>query len=126
GVNGAGKSSIAGAALETRGTGYYDPDRATRRYLSSGLPHGEANSRAWERGRRQLERAIDHSRDYASETTLGGRTITAMLIDAALRGCDLRIWYAGLASVELHIQRVEEHVRRGGHAIPEGRIRERW
>jgi len=49
-----------------------------------------------------------------------------MLGDAAVRKFALRIWYAGLASPELHIERVHERVRRGGHAIPEDRIRERW
>lgn len=125
GVNGAGKSSIAGAALEARGGTYYNPDRATTRYLV-GLPPGEANARAWERGRQQLERAIQLRRNYAFETTLGGRTMTRMLIEAAMRGFALRIWYAGLASPELHIERVHDRVRRGGHGIPEDRIRERW
>jgi predicted ABC-type ATPase len=73
-----------------------------------------------------LERAIELRRHYAFETTLGGRTITRMLIEASRRGFVLRIWYVGLASPDLHIERVQERVRRGGHAIPEGRIRERW
>lgn len=126
GVNGAGKSSIAGAALQSRGGTCYNPDRATTRYLAAGLSPGEANARAWERGRQQLERAIQLHRHYAFETTLGGRTMTRMLIEAAARGFALRIWYAGLVSPELHIERVRERVRRGGHAIPEDRIRERW
>lgn len=34
--------------------------------------------------------------------------------------------YCGLNSPELHIQRVANRVSRGGHDIPEHRIRERW
>lgn len=36
------------------------------------------------------------------------------------------ILFVGLASAELHIQRVRERVARGGHDIPEAKIRERF
>lgn len=126
GVNGAGKSSVAGAALESRGGTFYDPDVATRAYRTQGLTLEEANSRAWSRGREQLERAIRDGAGYAFETTLGGRTMTRLLLEAAAKGRRVRIWYVGLASPELHIQRVRERVARGGHDIPDLKIRERW
>jgi predicted ABC-type ATPase len=126
GTNGAGKSSVAGAALEQQGGTYYNPDRATQRYVRAGLSEEAANSRAWHRGREQLARAIRQGHDYAFETTLGGRTITRLLLHAAERGRRVRIWYVGLATPELHIQRVRERVNRGGHDIPEDRIRDRW
>jgi predicted ABC-type ATPase len=126
GVNGAGKSSIAGAALEQGGAAYYNPDRATQEYLQAGLSLDDANARAWERGRAELERAIAEGTSYAFETTLGGRTITRLLLQAAGAGHRVRMWYAGLASTELHVQRVRERVARGGHDIPESKIRERW
>lgn len=126
GTNGAGKSSVAGAALEQQGGTYYNPDRATQRYVRAGLSEEAANARAWHRGREQLEHAILQGRDYAFETTLGGRTITRLLLRAAERGRRVRIWYVGLATPELHIQRVRERVARGGHDIPEDLIRDRW
>lgn len=126
GTNGAGKSSVAGAALERRGGAFYNPDRATRAYLDRGLPLPEANSRAWHRGVQQLERAIHDGTAYAFETTLGGRTITRILFGAAAQGRSVRIWYVGLASPELHIERVRTRVSAGGHDIPEEKIRERW
>lgn len=39
---------------------------------------------------------------------------------------EVHVWYGGLASVALHLQRVRERVTAGGHDIPEGRIRERF
>jgi predicted ABC-type ATPase len=126
GTNGAGKSSIAGAALERAGGGFYNPDRATRAYVDRGLPLPEANARAWGRGVRQLEGAIRGGTPYAFETTLGGRTITRILLAAAAQGRSIRIWYVGLASPELHIERVRARVAAGGHDIPEEKIRERW
>lgn len=126
GVNGAGKSSIAGAALERQGGEFYNPDRATRAYLGKGLSLPQANARAWRRGVQQLEEAIRDGSSYAFETTLGGRTITRTLLDAAAQGQPVRIWYVGLASPELHIERVRARVAAGGHDIPEARIRARW
>lgn len=126
GVNGAGKSSVVGEALRQRGADYHNPDEMTRAYLDRGLGAGEANSRAWQRGRQALIRAIDDQIDFAFETTLGGRTMTDLLIRAAQKGMRVRMIYVGLATVELHIERVRVRVLRGGHAIPEERIRERW
>lgn len=126
GTNGAGKSSLGGAALQKAGAAWYDPDRAARRYLAAGLSQADANSRAWHRGRVQLEQAVRQGTDYAFETTLGGRTITRLLLQAAAAGHRLRIWYVGLSSPELHIRRVRERAERGGHDIPEPLIRARW
>ena len=126
GVNGAGKSSIAGAALERQGLQYYDPDRATRRYLGAGLSLRDANSRAWHRGREQLERAIARRFSYTFETTLGGRTITRLLRRAADGDHRVRVWYVGLSTPELHIARVRARVAQGGHDVPDHLIRSRW
>jgi predicted ABC-type ATPase len=38
----------------------------------------------------------------------------------------VRIWYVGLNGPELHIARVRARVAKGGHDIPEPRIRERY
>jgi predicted ABC-type ATPase len=126
GVNGAGKSSVAGAAFETYGGTYYNPDLATRSYIEAGLSRVEANSRAWRNGVEQLDQAIRTKTNYAFETTLGGRTLTRRLQEAAVSGLRIRVWYVGLSSPEKHIERVRARVLRGGHDIPEDRIRSRW
>ena len=60
------------------------------------------------------------------ETTLGGHTIAALLEKATLAGIEVRVWYVGLESPELHIARVRARVQKGGHDIPEAKIRERY
>ncbi len=128
GVNGAGKSSIAGAALRDFGSHYYNPDEAAAklRRTNPGLGPPEANSIAWHQGRRLLERAIAERLDFAFETTLGANTIARLLVHAASLGIRIHVWYAGLTSPELHIARVRARVRAGGHDIPEGDIRRRY
>lgn len=128
GTNGAGKSSIGGAALRRQGTDYFDPDEATGRILAAnpGIGLREANSAAWLQGTRLLERAIAEKLDFAFETTLGGNTIPKLLDEAQAAGLELRIWYVGLESPELHMARVRARVAGGGHDIPEAKIRERY
>jgi predicted ABC-type ATPase len=128
GTNGAGKSSVAGAALLRSGAEYFNPDEATRQILcvNPGMSQEEANSEAWYLGTRLLERAIAERSTFAFETTLGGRTITALLQSAMQAGIEVRIRYVGLSSPELHIARVRARVATGGHDIPETRIRERF
>jgi predicted ABC-type ATPase len=128
GANGAGKSSVAGAMFLAKGTDYFNPDETARQILTAnpGITQTEANSAAWHEGRRLLERAIAERLSFAFETTLGGHTITALLESALLAGLDVRIWYVGLRSAELHIARVQARVAKGGHAIPEAKIRDRF
>jgi predicted ABC-type ATPase len=128
GVNGAGKSSLGGAHLREHGGEYFNPDEVARAAMaaSPGLGQRDANAFAWEEGRRRLEAAIANGASFAFETTLGGTTITRLLLHAATQGAVLRIWFAGLENVDLHLQRVAARVKKGGHDIPESDIRRRW
>ena len=128
GVNGAGKSSIGGAAIRAAGGNYYNPDEAARELIAAnpGLSQTDANAAAWGQGRKLLERAIDQRLDFAFETTLGGTTMPRLLADAATRGIEVYVFYVGLASADAHIERVRQRVRGGGHDIPEDDIRRRY
>jgi predicted ABC-type ATPase len=114
--------------LLQRGVEYFNPDKAAVQIRSAnpGITNEEATSAAWRQGKRLLERAIAERLNFAFETTLGGHTITALLGSALSVGIEVRIWYVGLISPELHIARVHSRVARGGHDIPETKIRERY
>ena len=128
GVNGAGKSSVGGAALLQKKVDYFNPDLAARALLDAnpGLSAEAANAQAWEFGRKGLERALAKGLNFAFETTLGARTMAHMLLDGARQGAQVHLWYAGLSSPQLHLQRVQARVAAGGHDIPEAKIRERY
>lgn len=128
GVNGAGRSSIVGATIHEYRGRYFNPDEEARALLagSRGLSLAEATARAWEMGRRGLERAIARGEDFAFETTLGGTTITALLVEALDAGLEVVMRYVGLDSVARHLARVAARVGRGGHDIPAKKIRERY
>ena len=127
GVNGAGKSSVGGTALRASGAEYFNPDEYARQLRErESLPQEKANAVAWAYGKGKLEDAIAKGTDFTFESTLGGKTITDLLIHAVGKGHVLDIWFVGLKSVELHLQRVAQRVAQGGHPIPEADIRKRW
>lgn len=128
GVNGAGKSSVGGKYLQSFGMGWYNPDAMAHSYreLANIRPSiEEANAYAWRYGYNKLHEAISNKLTYSFETTLGGDSIT-QLLKAATNTHDIHVLYCGLASVELHIERVQKRVSEGGHGIPESTIRKRW
>lgn len=128
GVNGAGKSSVLGSWIRSRGGDYFNPDEATQQLMRENptLSLEQANSDAWIVGRDRLSAAITDHADYTFETTLGGNSICKLLLQAMENGLEVNIAFCGLNSPELHIQRVAGRVARGGHDIPEKKIRERW
>lgn len=126
GTNGAGKSTIVGPLIRASGGAYYNPDEQTQGLMGIGLSLEQANAQAWRLGYEALQRSIDQSLNFAFETTLGGTSITMELLRALALDRRVVIFYVGLASVDLHIKRVAERVGRGGHDIPELKIRERY
>jgi predicted ABC-type ATPase len=114
--------------LNEAGIEFFNPDHAAGRFLSvqPGMSQEEANSAAWQEGRRLLETAIDERQDFAFETTLGGNTIASLLEEAMSAGIEVRIWYVGLEGADLHVARVRSRVAMGGHDIPEEKVRERY
>ena len=128
GVNGSGKSSLMGEHLLAKGVNYFNPDVCTRQLmkLDPRMTLEEANSAAWKMGRDQLIKAISTKASYAFETTLGASTMPRLLKEASQAGLEVAMWYCGLESPELNMQRVASRVAKGGHDIPENKIRARW
>ena len=109
-----------------KGLDWYNPDTYAREAMAQlGCTLEEANSLAWKHGKDSLENAIKQGSNYVFETTLGANTIPKLLREAA-KTHHVQMWFCGLESAELHIQRVANRVASGGHNIPEEKIRERW
>lgn len=124
GVNGGGKSSLGGQVLREAGIDWFNPDDWSRALQAHGYPRSDADAAAWAEGQRRLKLAIASGRNYAFETTLGGRTVTQRLIEAR-QSHELLIWYVGLENADLHVARVALRVAHGGHSIPEALIHAR-
>src|SRR5690349_6912256 len=93
GVNGAGKSSIGGHLLEREGLTWFNPDTFARELrAATGCDQESANAQAWHEGMRRLDDALAKELNYAFETTLGGTTVTAKILQAA-KTHDVLIWF---------------------------------
>jgi predicted ABC-type ATPase len=64
--------------------------------------------------------------DFGFETTLAGRTYARFIQQLKMTGYRVHLYYLWLPDVELHIKRVSERVRKGGHDVPETDIRRRY
>jgi len=128
GVNGAGKSSIFAELARQAGVLLFDADAVTQNLLdvNPGLGRDQANAIAWRTGADLLRKAIDQRLAFGLETTLGGTTIPGLLERSLQEGHPVFMSYVGLDGVELHIARVRQRVARGGHDVPEDRIRARY
>ena len=65
GVNGAGKSSVAGAYLRQQWADYFNPDEISQQLRAENpqLSKTKADAEAWQTGYRLLLRAIEEGRD---------------------------------------------------------------
>jgi predicted ABC-type ATPase len=128
GVNGSGKSSILGEFIRSQGGDFFNPDSFAKELMAANpsLSLKSAQIQAWQTGRDELERSIASGDKFSFETTLGGETIPRILFFAAKSGTKVSVYYIGLNSVELNIERVAARVERGGHDIPIDKIRQRW
>lgn len=128
GVNGAGKSSIVGNRIRKSDGDYFNPDEIAKSLIKDTptLSQTEANSQAWKMGYDKLVDAITYDKEYIFETTLGGNSIAQRLLEAASKGIKVNILYVGLSSPELHLERIAHRVSKGGHNIPEQKVRERY
>lgn len=126
GANGAGKSSIIQPFIEGAGGAYFNPDLFARAMIERGVHTADANAMAWARGFDRLSSAVESGFSFAFETTLGGHSIAYQLMRALAFRRRVVILYIGLASPELHVQRIRERVARGGHDIPQDMVRQRY
>lgn len=119
GVNGVGKSTLAGvlAAIDGLGT-VVDADRLAVQY--GGKLEG---------GRKAVRLIADCIRrggDFTQETTLSGGKTARTIAEARENGYFVRLYYVAVSSAEESLSRIANRVRKGGHDIPEDAVRRRF
>ncbi|WP_440115879.1 zeta toxin family protein [Paenibacillus sp. QZ-Y1] len=90
------------------------------------LPENQANFAAEREAVKQVRDCIKQGVDFSIETTLGGQNVLRQMEMAKAAGFSINMYYVGLNSVDLHINRVAQRVAQGGHHIPEEDIRWRY
>lgn len=130
GPNGSGKSSLYGNTdIEAFDQSIWiiNPDLLTERIREvERLPVREANLQAVVRIEAWIEASIRAHQTIGVETVLSTDKYRRHVLAAKQHAFEFRLIYVLLASPELNIERVRLRVSKGGHAVPEEKIRERW
>lgn len=126
GPNGAGKTTFAREFLP-REAGC--PVFVNADLIAAGLSPFAPERAALQAGRLTLEAIAQHvarRESFAFETTLSGRAYARQIPQWQALGFRVELFFLGLPSADMAVQRVAERVRQGGHHIPEATIRRRF
>ena len=130
GPNGSGKSSLYGNTdIEAfdQSVWIINPDLLTQRIQQvERLPLAEANVQAVVRIEAWLEASIRAHQTVGVETVLSTDKYRRLVLDAKQPQFELRLIFVMLSSPDLNVQRVRLRVSKGGHDVPEAKIRQRW
>lgn len=126
GPNGAGKSTLAPHLLSAAYplSEYVNADR-----IALGISGLETQNAAIEAGRIMINRMRNLAKaraSFAFETTMASRSFAPWISGLAETGYRIHVFYLWLRTPELAVQRVEERVRVGGHAVDAEVVRRRY
>lgn len=130
GPNGSGKSSLYGNTdIEAfdQSVWIINPDLLTERIREvEHLTLEEANLQAVVRIEAWLEASIRAHQTVGVETVLSTDKYRRLVLAAKELQFEFRLIFVMLHSPELNVERVRLRVKKGGHKVPEQKIRERW
>lgn len=129
GPNGSGKSTLYDATdIEGFGRSVWiiNPDLLSLRLQNrEGLSAAAANGEALTRIYAWLEASIRAHQTVGVETVLSTDKYRPLAIQAKTIGFEIRLLYVTLQTADLNVERVRLRVAKGGHAVPEDKIRAR-
>lgn len=125
GINGAGKSTIYNTTNFYENNNRVNPDEIL--VLNGGDWRNEKDQiKAGREAVRRINYFIEQGISFNQETTLTGHSIFRNIQKAKERGFSIELYYIGLNSPELAVERVKGRVAKGGHGIPEDTIKKRY
>jgi predicted ABC-type ATPase len=130
GPNGSGKSSLyTNTEIEAFDQSIWiiNPDLLTERiHQGERLSLEQANLQAVIRIEAWLESSINAYQTIGVETVLSTDKYRRLVLAAKTKQFEFRLVYVVLSSPDRNVERVRLRVKKGGHDVPEAKIRERW
>lgn len=124
GVNGAGKTTLYQTNLHLSDMPRINIDEMVRDIGTW------RNSRdifeAGKKAIREIDRCLNENISFNQETTLCGKSITRYIKRAKEAGYTIEIYYVGVDSYQIAIDRVNQRIKDGGHGVPEKDIVKRY
>jgi len=124
GVNGAGKSTL----YKENGCCVRQRINSDELLIESGGNWKNASDqmKAMKEAVRRMDEYFSNGISFNQETTLTGRSIVKNIEKAKNLGYRVEVYYVGLKSADLAVERVAHRVKNGGHGIKEEDIRRRY
>lgn len=131
GCNGSGKTTLYNAVPIPKNIPFVNVDKIAFKelHISNRLNEQSRFSEFAKAGKIALNR-IDHNIDneisFCQETTLNGYRIKKNIVKAKEKGFEIILYYVGVDTVEIALERVKIRSSMGGHYINENQIRRRF
>ena len=124
GINGAGKSTI----YETKKRPNENRVNSDEILVANGgdWRNMKDQTRAGMEALRRIDYFINNGLSFNQETTLAGRFLFGKIKKAKEQDFEIKLFYIGVESADLAIERVKNRVQKGGHGIEEATIRKRY
>jgi predicted ABC-type ATPase len=128
GPNGAGKTTLYETAIKDLypDAEFINADELARKQFgrpAATLEESKFGQDAAEQRRREL---MAGKNSFVTESTFSHPSKLDLLRDARAQGYEIRVYHVNVRSPELSVARVASRVERGGHPVPEEKIRERY
>lgn len=128
GPNGAGKTTLFREVLAPRhpGVEFVNADDLARQrfgHPAQTLTESQVGQSLAEERRRSL---MGERKSLFTETTFSHPSKLELIGDARALGYEVRVYHVNVRSPNISVMRVAHRVERGGHPVPEDKIRERY
>jgi predicted ABC-type ATPase len=125
GVNGSGKSTFYKTLADDFGV-RVNVDEIIKERFNNDWQNPQTQMNAGRVAVRLLRECLQGEASFNQETTLTGHSILSNIKKAKENGFKIDLFYVGLESVELSIERVSRRIKKGGHGVSEDDLRRRY
>jgi len=127
GVNGAGKSTFYNSLKHDNDFGLrINTDEIVKELFNHDWKEPKAQFDAGKIAVKKIKECIETKKNFNQETTLTGASIVSNIKKAKENGFKINLYYVGLESAALSLERVEKRRKLGGHGIPQDDIMRRY
>lgn len=125
GPNGAGKSTVYGTVIEPRiKAPFINADLIQKNELRD--PSMAASYKAARIAEQRRQKQLKNKESFVSESTFSHPSKIALVDEAKAVGFRVVLYHVNLRSADLSVARVATRVQKGGHGVPEDKIRARY